>query len=246
MVFILNQAKPEERQAVILGANIELYKFYVQGNVDYFEKLEVRQAFEAKRRENERADNTGSNKNQGNKSKEKSETSKQQSKYKKCTHCGRTNHATKDCWFSPENKGKSKPSKKASDRTVMMTVEQLNTILELLPRNPKSGMHKVRAFSPVQSDTENVTMFGPKTKISKVDTNHYSDGDSIYVDIPPNRKSSFHYDENSPKRQKLSHKTTEEVVGKVHGTAKKGILRILLDMGVSATIILKDAIRGLN
>ena len=108
MVFILNQAKPEERQAVILGANIELYKFYVQGNVDYFEKLEVRQAFEAKRRENERADNTGSNKNQGIKSKEKSETSKQQSKYKKCTHCGRTNHTTKDCWFSPENKGKSK------------------------------------------------------------------------------------------------------------------------------------------
>ena len=54
----------------------------------------------------------------------------------------------------------------------MMTEEQLNTILELLPRNPKSGTRKVRAFSPVQLDTKNVTMFGPKTKISKVDTNH--------------------------------------------------------------------------
>ena len=107
-------------------------------------------------------------------------------------------------------------------------------------------MRKVRAFSPVQSDTKNVTMFGPKTKISKVDTNHYtSDEDSIYLDVPPNHKSSFHYDEkNSPKRQKLSHKTAG-VVGKVHGTAKNGILHILLATGASATIILKDAIRGL-
>jgi hypothetical protein len=55
--------------------------------------------------------------------------------------------------------------------------------------------------------------------------------------------SSFHYDENSPKQQKLSHKTTE-VVGKVHGTDTNSILRILLDTGASATIILKDSIRG--
>ena len=67
MVFILNQAKPEEWQAVILRANIELYQFDFQGTVDYFEELEVRQVLEAKRRENERTDNTGLHKNQGNK-----------------------------------------------------------------------------------------------------------------------------------------------------------------------------------
>ncbi len=40
---ILKQAKPEEWQAVILGANIELYKFdFQKGTVEYFEKLEVR------------------------------------------------------------------------------------------------------------------------------------------------------------------------------------------------------------
>ena len=88
-------------------------------------------------------------------------------------------------------------------------------------------------------------MFGPETKISKVDNNRYSNEDSIYLDCPTNRTSSFHYDENSPKRQKLFHKTTE-VVGKVHGTARNGILRILLDTGASATIILKDAIQGLT
>ena len=55
-----------------------------------------------------------------------------QSKDTKCMHCGRTNHASKDCWFSPENKGKFKPGKKSSDKTVMMTTEQLNTILEQL------------------------------------------------------------------------------------------------------------------
>jgi hypothetical protein len=35
-------------------------------------------------------------------------------------------------------------------------------------------------------------------------------------------------------------------VGKVHGTETNGILRILLDTGASATIILKDAIQGLT
>jgi hypothetical protein len=47
LVFILNQAKPEEWQAVVLGANIELYQLDFQGTVDYFEKLEVQQALEA-------------------------------------------------------------------------------------------------------------------------------------------------------------------------------------------------------
>ena len=108
----------------------------------------------------------------------------------------------------------------------MMTEEQLNTILELLPRNPNSGTRKVCcAFSPAQSDTENVTMFGPKAKISKADTNHYSDEDSIYLDFPTICKSSLHYDDNSPIRQKLSHKETAEVVGKVHGTDALCILR---------------------
>jgi Aspartyl protease len=39
---------------------------------------------------------------------------------------------------------------------------------------------------------------------------------------------------------------TTEVVGKVHGTDTNGILRILLDTGASATVILKDSIQGLN
>ena len=45
--------------------------------------------------------------------------------------------------------------------------------------------------------------------------------------------------------KKACHKTTE-VVGQVHGTDSDGILRILLETGASATIILKDAIRGVN
>ncbi len=127
----------------------------------------------------------------------------------------------------------------------MMTTEQLNTILERLTsrnQNHKSGTRKVRAFSPVQSDTEDVHMFGPETK---VDTTKYSDDDSIYLWLNATRASSFHNDESSLKRQKTCHKTTE-VVGQVHGTDADGILRILLDTGASATIILKDAIRGVS
>ena len=39
LVFILNQAKPEEWQSVILGASIKLYQFDFQGTVDYLRNL---------------------------------------------------------------------------------------------------------------------------------------------------------------------------------------------------------------
>ena len=170
------------------------------------------------------------------KKKDKTGTSKTQSKDTKLAHCGCMNHASKDCWFSPENKGKSKPGKKSLDKTVMMTTEQLNSILEqLTPRNSKSGTCKVR-FSPVQEDTKNVTMYEPKGKRSKVDINKLSDEDYIYFGLHTNCFKCFHYDENSPKRQKLSHKPTEV------GTDENGILRILLDTEASATIVLMDAI----
>jgi hypothetical protein len=138
LIQILNQAKPEEWQLVILGAKIELYKFDFQGTIDYFEKLNVRQALEAKRRKVEKTDNPKfKKKGNWNKSENKQPTSKpQSSKYTKCAHCGRTNQATKDCWFSPENKGKTKPAKKnvsATDKNVLMTQEHFNAILERLP-----------------------------------------------------------------------------------------------------------------
>ena len=81
----------------------------------------------------------------------------------------------------------------------MMTTEQLNKILEqLVPRNPKSGTRKVR-FSVVQEDTENATMYEPKTKRTKVDINDLSDEDSIYLGLHTKRNACFHYNENSPK-----------------------------------------------
>ena len=184
LIQILNQAKPEEWQAVILGANIELYKFDFQGTVDYFEKLEVRQALEAKRHKVEKTENPDTTK-QGNRnnSVEKTDMSKTQyTKNRKCENCGRTNHTTKDCWFSPENKGKQKNSHKkngSNDRNVLMTQEQFNAILKCLPRNSKSGKRKVRDFTPESSDAESVEMFGPKTTLTNVHNKEDSDESSI-------------------------------------------------------------------
>jgi hypothetical protein len=70
------------------------------------------------------------------KSKNKQAMSKPQpAKYKKCAYCGCTNHATTDCWLSPETKGKPKPGKKnvsATDNNVLMTQEHFDAILERL------------------------------------------------------------------------------------------------------------------
>ena len=249
----MNQAKPEEWQAVILGANIELYEFNFRDTVDFFEKLEVRQALEKKRTKSD-ANPGSTNENRMTKTSgkqyDKTVTSKQrtQSKYTKCTHCGRTNHTAKDCWFNPENKGKTKPLTKKfatyDKQTMMMTDEQFNAILERLPRNPKSGKRKVRDFSPMSSDAEIVNMFGPKATVSKVDAKDTSDESSIYFELFSSEISSSKV-ENSGKKQKQNHKTTE-VVADVMGTGRHGVVRVLLDTGASATIILRDAIPGLT
>ena len=46
---------------------------------------------------------------------------------------------------------------------------------------------------------ENVTMYEPKAKHSKVEINDFSDEDSIYLGLHTKHDACFHYDENSPK-----------------------------------------------
>jgi hypothetical protein len=48
------------------------------------------------------------------------------------------------------------------------------------------------------------------------------------------------------RKEKKENCKTTEVVDKVIGTGKHGIVCILLDTGASATILLKDSIRGLT
>ena len=100
-------------------------------------------------------------------------TKTQYTKYKKCGNCGRTKHTTKDCWFSPDNTGKQKPSNikndGSNDHNVLMTQERLNAILKRLPQDSKSGKRKVRDLTPKSSDAEIVEMFGLKTTLTNVD-----------------------------------------------------------------------------
>ena len=250
LVMILNQAKPEEWQSVILGANIELYKFDFQGTVDYFEKLEVRQALEETRNKRQRTANqeTTSKKSEDKTAKSKPKSGKFTSKAK-CAHCGRTNHTTKDCWFSPDKKDKFKPGKTGKNfgKNVVMSKEQFNALITKLdmPKNPKAVKRKVRDEEADDSETDEVMhMFMPKMKINDVDIHNGSDHDFIYLDRGSSHNSSSDT-EVSAKRQKITHKTTE-VVGNVQGCDKNGIIRILFDTGASSTIILKDAIRGLT
>ena len=64
-----------------------------------------------------------------------------------------------------------------------MKQEQFNAILERLPPNPKSGQHKVRDFTPEDSDAEIVDIFSPKATISTVDTKDDSDESFICFDL---------------------------------------------------------------
>ena len=95
-----------------------------------------------------------------------------------------------------------------------------------------SGKCKVHNFTPQDSDKEIVAMFSPKASISTVDNKDNNDESSIYFDLLSS--------EILPSKDD---KTTK-VVGKVIGTEIPGIIHILINIGASATIILRDAIRA--
>ena len=106
-------------------------------------------------------------------------------------------------------------------------------------KEPAGGQHE--QCEQLKKKSDSITEFLWKTPLTRAEAWTYYSACCV-----PKRNACFHYDENSPKQQNVSHKTTD-IVGKVHGTAENGILvRILLDTGASSTIILMDAIWGLN
>lgn len=255
LIEILNQAKPEEWQAAILGANIEVFDFNFQQTIDYFEKLEVKQKLEKVSRKEKSFLTKNSDKS------EQFVQNKQKNANKVCRYCKRTNHASEECWYKNNTNyasksrpkpngtgtGTSKTSNNKLGKPITFTQEQFNAICSSLPWDKISGKtqeSKKRKLSDSDEDTSTEQLhtydWSPYSTTSSVEGKHSSDNKYIYLDLLSidklsNKLSHLH------KKQKQQHRTTE-IVGEVLGGKDLSLLRILLDTGASSTIILRDAI----
>jgi len=236
LVEIMDRAKPIEWQRELLTADYDPYDHGLEEFCQYLEKLEARARIdralkgESLKDDDERGDRKKGKKRKGSGGKSDGKS--------KCGTCGKSGHDTKDCWSDPKNADK-RPNKRRKEGDKkdkkMFTAEQFQFLVSQLPSfqqgkndGKKRDKRKVRDDSDA-SNEEN--QFFERIKNSM--RNSSSDSDSDY---PMEYLLNV---ENRHKRRKTHHASTE-VVGEVVSKKAKRPMRVLLDTGTTATIVLRE------
>jgi transposase InsO family protein len=228
----------------MLGANIELYDMDWQEAVEYFERLEVRQKIEKHNTNKSDFDAKTTPKKRNETSdrmkKERRESDKNSAN---CTICKKKGHSAPDCWFNPENKNKPKKFKTNKSSTQKYTQEQVMALIKALPKFKNDKKTKKKRQLELSDSEEETSHFLTKKKgKTTVEINDTSDEDSAYFCSNNHTKHSC-FITTMAKKAKVDHKTTE-IVGEI--LDRKGQLvplRILLDTGSTATILLKHFVQ---
>ena len=244
LVEILNHAKPDEWHEAMLGANIDPFDMKWQDAVEYFERLELRQKLQ-KRIENKSDSDTANTSKKRNNATDRGKKKRKESdkNSETCTVCKKKGHSTAECWFNPENKHKTKKQKVDKNSGPKYTQEQVMALIKALPGFQKSKKKKKKRIIELSdSEEENQHFLTPKRGHTTVGNNDYSDDDSEYYSSN-NYANNKCFITNMAKRVKVDHKTTE-IVGEIIDRKRNLVpLRILLDTGSTATILLKHFVQ---
>ena len=235
---ILNHAKPAKWQVAMLPANIDVYEMSWDQLVEYFERLELSQSLETRERKN-KCKHSPEHHNQCHEKKNKR-------KEKTCSMCKTKGHTKEECWWNPENsdnklkKNKTKKFKKGykkySNEEIAAMIAQLPSFNKNKPQKRKNDLkEKENSDSDENSslDEESGLLIRKLPEInvsSSSDDEDYSD--SVQVE-------HCYVNERPRKRLKPTPQSTE-IVGEIknrEGDVRP--IRVLLDTGTSATIVLK-------
>ena len=211
LIEIIDRAKPLEWHVAMLAANIEPSTMSLQEVTEYFERLEIME----KLRKQSGLKPAATTTNQSNKkNKKRGATDSSKSNDKHCDVCDTNTHNTVDCFVVKKARKMGKKQADKAQPTYAKLREELNML--------KTQMGK-------EADNKAPT----KARASDVET---SGDESVY-----NMDEVSHQNTeaiNSAKRQKLTQRTTEVIAEITDRHGLRRVLRILLDTGTSATIIL--------
>ena len=234
---ILNHAKPAKWQVAMLSANINIYEMSWDQLVEYFERLELSQSLETREQKNKRK-HSPEHHNQHHDKKNKR-------KEKTCLICKKKGHTKEDCWWNPENannklkKNKHKKFKKGykkyNNEEIAAMIAQLPSFNKNKPQKKKNNpKEKENSDSNKDSSSDEETGFLirklPEINVSSSSDEDYTDSVQIehcYVNERPN------------KRLKPTPQSTEIVGETKNREGDVRPIRVLLDTGTSATIVLK-------
>jgi hypothetical protein len=222
LIEIIDRAKPLEWHVAMLTANIDPSTMSLQEVTEYFERLEL---MEKLRKSAAKAATPSATTNPtGGKSTTTSTTNKKRSasgamktdEAKHCLLCNTTTHNTVDCFYL--KKAQKMGGKKAAEPRP--SYEKLREELNMLKKQASAKSTKKAHFAKRESDG--------------------SDSDESVFNMDTEEVSQTFPRANPPmqKRRKLTQHTTE-IIAEI--TDKKGlrrVLRVLLDTGTSASIIL--------
>jgi len=250
LIEIIDNSKPLEYHQQMLQNNYDPYDKDLEEFVQYIERLEASAKIASALSKN--TSSSSSSKKKRKKSSTDTEE-KEENKLHKCKYCKRmVTHKSDNCWEKPGNEH-LKPSwlkrQKTSEskKTPSFTSEQVNFLIQnahlAKNKNRKSKQIKKRKVTykeQSESESDNHEDHNAIDKLlNDVDENsltNSSSSDESYLNL-------YLSNHRLNKRRKITH-ATSEVVGEIADTANNTTrpLRVLLDSGTSATIVLRPFI----
>lgn len=256
LLEILDRAKPHEYQLDILASNYDPYSKSYQEFVEYLERLEVKAAIQKRLDEERKGGNNGSNSQaeRGNKRKGKfkgpfrpRDTNDNRSEENgREPHNGPENPSNannKKRHHRNNNKGSWKKKARADDE-VKFTANQMSFLMKnfkALKPNPQSKKRTMIAESDGNSSEEEQNHFltpseNKKRRIANNDNSAYESDYSVSY-------FNCYNIVRAHKRVKRAHGATE-LVAQVRDRYNEVVpLRVLLDSGTSASIVLEKFVR---
>ena len=256
LIEIIDNAKPLEYHQQMLQNNYDPYGKSLEEFVQYIERLEVSAKIGSALSKGKTSNSsTKKGKKRGSSDKEEPE----EKKLHRCKYCKKlVTHKVDDCWEKPGNEDKKpgwlkkKKTSSTNKKTPSFTSEQVNFLIQNahLAKNKDNKSRKVKkrkvtykAQSESESDHHEENNAIDKL-LEEIEENSLTSTNSSDVETYFNSNIVNH---RLNKRLKTVH-ATSEVVGEIATATKNSTrpLRILLDSGTSATIILKEFVSEMS
>ena len=204
--------------------------------MEYFERLELSQSLETRERKNKRK-HTPEHHNYHH------EKKKNKRKEKTCSVCKKKGHTKEECWWNPDNSdNKLKKKKKFKKGYKKYSNEEIAAMIAQLPSFSKNKPQKKKNESKEKGNSDSDDDFSSDEETGflirkTAEINVSSSSDEDYTDST--KLEQCYVNERPNKRLKPTPQSTE-IVGEIknrEGDVRP--IRVLLDTGTSATIVLK-------
>ena len=252
LIEIIDNSKPLEYHQQMLQNNYDPYDKSLEEFVQYIERLEASAKIGSAI--SKRMTNTSSTGRKGQKRTNKQKSNEEENKLHKCKYCKKmVTHEPDKCWEKPGNE-QLKPNwmKKrrttTGQKTPSFTSEQVNFLIQNahLAKHGKNKNKKVRKRKVTYKEQSNSDLSNPENS-NVIDLLNGEGENNLTDNSDVEDYYNLHIENHrTTKRRKISQATSELVGEVLNNDNQPHPIRVLLDSGTTATIILKPFVNNIS